>query len=75
MAKCEDCGCGMNGDICSNCHEELYIQTFQTEHMVTPVSKEFANAAQEQYEKVKENIETRLEKERRQKELSPVEDQ
>jgi len=22
---CEDCGCGINGGFCSNCHEEVFI--------------------------------------------------
>ena len=25
MAHCEDCGCGMSGGFCSNCHEEVFI--------------------------------------------------
>jgi hypothetical protein len=25
MAKCEDCGCSMDGGFCSNCHEEVFI--------------------------------------------------
>ena len=25
MAKCENCGCGMDGGFCSNCHEEVFI--------------------------------------------------
>jgi hypothetical protein len=25
MARCEDCGCGMSGGFCSNCHEEVFI--------------------------------------------------
>ncbi len=23
--RCEDCGCGMSGGFCSNCHEEVFI--------------------------------------------------
>ena len=23
--KCLDCGCGMSGGFCSNCHEEVFI--------------------------------------------------
>ena len=26
MAKCEDCGCTMDGGFCTNCHEEIFIQ-------------------------------------------------
>ena len=30
MSKyCEDCGTILNGGVCSNCHEELYISTYQ----------------------------------------------
>ena len=25
MARCENCGCGMSGGFCSNCHEEVFI--------------------------------------------------
>ena len=25
MSRCEDCGCGMSGGFCSNCHEEVFI--------------------------------------------------
>lgn len=31
---CEDCGCKLSSGICSNCHEELWIETFQGEFMV-----------------------------------------
>jgi hypothetical protein len=25
MSRCENCGCGMSGGFCSNCHEEIFI--------------------------------------------------
>jgi len=31
MKYCEDCGCRVSSaGICSNCQEELYIETYQT---------------------------------------------
>ncbi len=46
--KCPDCGCVTNGGICSNCQEELYILTYQTEDIDQEVSQEFADRAIEQ---------------------------
>ena len=54
MSKCLDCGCGMDGGICSNCHEALYIQTFQSDSMVEPVSNEFASEIEEDKVKIKQ---------------------
>ena len=56
MSKCLDCGCSMEVGICSNCHEELYIQTFQVEH-IDSVSSEFAEKANEQKSEIKERNE------------------
>lgn len=25
MSRCVNCGCGMSGGFCSNCHEEVFI--------------------------------------------------
>ncbi len=52
--RCEDCGCRLNGGICSNCHEEHYIMTYQADDMVTPVSNEFKNKAEEQAQQIKD---------------------
>ena len=53
MSRCLDCGCGMDGGICSNCHEALYIQTFQSDSMVDNVSPEFIAEIQEDKDKIK----------------------
>jgi hypothetical protein len=42
----------MNGGICSNCHEELYIMTYQADDMDT-VSQEFRDLADEQRQAIK----------------------
>jgi len=47
MSRCEDCGCRTSGGICSNCQEELYILSYQGEH-VESVSPEFLQKANEQ---------------------------
>lgn len=51
--RCENCGCILNGSICSNCHEELFILTYQAEDITEPVSKEFAEKAEEQKQEIK----------------------
>lgn len=51
--KCWDCGTTLEAGICSNCHEELFIQTFQSEDMSEPVSREFAEAANSQVNDIK----------------------
>jgi len=51
---CEDCGCKMWGNICSNCQEELAILTYQAEDIVGGVSPEFAQKAEEQKEYIKQ---------------------
>lgn len=48
MTRCENCGCILEAGICSNCHEELFIMTFQGEHMQYPISDEFQDRAAEQ---------------------------
>ena len=45
---CEDCGCILEKGICSNCHEELFILTYQAEYIDQPLSNEFVEKAKEQ---------------------------
>jgi hypothetical protein len=45
---CEDCGCTLQNGICSNCQEELFIETFQAEDIEKPLSQEFQEKAAEQ---------------------------
>jgi len=47
MGYCPDCGSKTSSGICSNCQEELYILTFQSE-WVEGVSSEFTDKAAEQ---------------------------
>lgn len=47
---CENCGVRMYRGICSNCHEELYILTFQDEDIV--FSQEFIDKAGEQQREI-----------------------
>ena len=45
---CLDCGSKMDAGICSNCKEELYVLTFQSDDLPEQVSDEFARKAEEQ---------------------------
>ena len=53
--SCENCGCRLNSGICSNCHEETYIATFQADCIEGPLSKEFTDKMKEQKREIKEN--------------------
>ena len=46
---CKDCGSVLSGGMCSNCQEELYILTYQSDY-VDEVSPEFADKAKKQAE-------------------------
>lgn len=49
MSYCLDCGTQMAGGICPNCHEELYILTYQSEDFaMSEVNPEFMAKAQQQ---------------------------
>lgn len=46
---CPDCGeRACNRGVCSNCQEELYIASFQSEYIDEPLSQEFMEKADEQ---------------------------
>ncbi len=49
MNYCEDCGCRVGAEgICSNCQEELYIETYQGGHFTREEDIEnFARQARE----------------------------
>jgi hypothetical protein len=47
MARCENCGCGMDGGFCSNCHEEVFIAE-QYSQLGMDVPETIARAASEQ---------------------------
>lgn len=49
MSWCLDCGTKMSGGICPNCHEELYILTYQSEDVaVSEMPREFVEKAEKQ---------------------------
>lgn len=52
MSYCPDCGNAMEGGICSNCQEELYILTYQADDIDQPVSDDFAAKARKQKEEI-----------------------
>lgn len=56
---CEDCGTKLelNGT-CPNCHEELFIATWQADDLPYPLSEEFKHAVEEQTEIVRQNRES-----------------
>ena len=54
MGYCSDCGSRTSGGICSNCQEELYIVTNQSEDITEPLSNEFTDKAKEQKEYLKQ---------------------
>jgi hypothetical protein len=45
---CEDCGCILEGGVCSNCQEELFIIRNQLEDIDFPLSKDFIDKANRQ---------------------------
>ena len=49
---CPDCGERTSNGICSNCHEELYIETYQSEFIDFPLSQDFRDKSREQAEVV-----------------------
>jgi hypothetical protein len=51
--KCENCGTILEGGICSNCQEELFIVTYQSEFIDKPLSKEFLDKVEEQEDELK----------------------
>ena len=51
MKACEDCGTKLDGGICPNCSEELYIFENQYEFLPESLSDEFADKIKEQREK------------------------
>ena len=55
MNTCLDCGSRTSGGVCSNCQEELYILTFQTDDVET-VGAEFAEKAMEQQKEIYRRI-------------------
>ena len=51
MKTCVDCGTRLDGGICPNCSEELYIFTEQYEFLPDNLSDEFTDKVKEQREK------------------------
>jgi len=58
---CEDCGTKLELDgTCPNCHEELFIATWQGEDTEQPWSDEFRDAVEEQTVYAKRNLDAIL---------------
>lgn len=53
MKYCDDCGTGMNGNRCPNCHEELEIMDQYYELDMKLPSEEFQQKANAQAEAIK----------------------
>jgi len=53
---CEDCGTKLRSGICTNCHEELYINDFEmpSAEPAIPVSGEWRETVERQREELKE---------------------
>lgn len=58
---CRDCGCKCSGGTCSNCDEELWIETYQGEFMVG-VTDEWEEKVEEQKARRKERLEQKGER-------------
>ena len=55
MKYCENCGCILEkSGICSNCHEELFIATYQAEDIEYPLSEEFQEKMAKQNKEIEE---------------------
>jgi hypothetical protein len=48
--NCENCGTKKRNGICTNCHEELYINDYQMPQNPIPVSNEWNEAVRKQRE-------------------------
>ncbi len=48
MKECEDCGCKLINGICTNCHEELYINDYQMPEFPMEVSNEWNEKVKQQ---------------------------
>ena len=46
--NCENCGTKIRNGICTNCHEELYINDYQMPEEPMPVSKEWMKIVEQQ---------------------------
>ncbi len=55
--RCEDCGCILESGICSNCHEETFIDTFQSEYITELHNEEWQNKVKEQAPLIRKNRE------------------
>ena len=56
MKNCDDCGCRIYNQTCSNCNEELYIYENQGE-FIARLSEEFLKKVEEQKRSRDEKIE------------------
>jgi len=56
MSSCEDCGCTLRSGICTNCHEELYINDYQMPEHPIEVSKEWNETVSRQRQELKDRV-------------------
>lgn len=52
MGHCPDCGTRIDGGMCPNCHEELYIYVTQYDDL-PELSEEFAEKVRDQQQELK----------------------
>lgn len=60
MEKCQDCGCLLRSGICTNCHEELYINDYQMPEFPCEVSNEWNETVSNQRVELKEKQKHRI---------------
>jgi len=54
MSKyCGDCGCTLRNGICTNCHEELYINDYQMPEFPCKVNDEWNETVAKQRQEIK----------------------
>lgn len=56
MKNCEKCGSRLEKNICSNCEEELFIETFQGEYIDHPLSNEWQEKTKKQRIDVRKRV-------------------
>ena len=56
MSYCEDCGTTLRSGICTNCHEELYINDYQMPEHPIPVSNEWNKTVDKQRKDLRERM-------------------
>lgn len=56
MGYCNNCGCKTSNDICSNCHEELWITEYQGDFIdYDHLSEDFVDKVKEQRRQIRKD--------------------